>query len=148
ITDGTRCATQQCRNFGTGLGKPENVVDKEQNVLILLVAKILSDCQASQRDAQTGAGRLVHLAVNKSHSRFVKGVLLDDTSLVHFVVQIIAFAAALAYTCEHRYATMKFGNIVDELHDDNRFTHSRATEGADLAPFQEWANQIDDLDAG
>jgi len=53
------------RHLRTRLREAEDVVDKEQNVLALLVAEILGQRQARQADAGPRAGRLVHLAVDE-----------------------------------------------------------------------------------
>ena len=66
----------------------------------------------------------------------------------HLVIQVVAFARALADSGEHRDAAMELGDVVDQLHDDDRLAHAGAAEGADLAAFQERADQIDHLDAG
>ena len=43
---------------------------------------------------------------------------------------------------------MEFGDVVDQLHDDDGLADACATERADFAALQERADQIDDLDAG
>ena len=42
---------------------------------------------------------------------------------------------------------MTLGDVVDQLHDDDRLADTRAAEKADLPAFYEWRDQIDDLDA-
>ena len=55
IADGARGAAEQRRHLGARLREPENVVDEEQHVLVLLVAEVLGDGEAAQRDAQARA---------------------------------------------------------------------------------------------
>ena len=43
---------------------------------------------------------------------------------------------------------MRFRNIVDQLHDDDRLANARTAEQADLAAFRVRGQQIDNLDAG
>ena len=69
VTDGARRAAEQRGHFGTGLRETENVVDEQQHVLVLFVAEIFGDGERGQRDAQTRAGRFVHLAVDQADSR-------------------------------------------------------------------------------
>ena len=42
---------------------------------------------------------------------------------------------------------MLLGDVVDQLHDDDRLTHPRATEEADLSAALIRGKQVDDLDA-
>ncbi len=123
-------------------------VDEQQHVLILLIAEIFRDGQTRQRHAQTGAGWFVHLAVNEGDFRFREIVLLDDVGLGHFVVKIVALARPLADAGEDRHTAVQFGNVVDQLHDDDGLAHAGAAEGADFAAFKKGTNQINDLDAG
>ena len=43
---------------------------------------------------------------------------------------------------------MQLGDVVDEFHDDDGLADAGAAERADLAAFQERANEVNDLDAG
>jgi len=72
VADGAGGAAQQGGHLGTGLGKAEDVVNKEQHVLVLLVAEVFSHGQAGKGHAQTRPGRLVHLAINKGDFGFVQ----------------------------------------------------------------------------
>ena len=126
----------------------KDVVDEQQHVLILLVAEIFGDGEPGQRDAQTRARRLVHLAVHESDFRRAEVVLFDDARLGHFLVEIVAFAGAFTDAGEHRHAAVELGDVVDQFHDDHSLADARAAKCADLAAFEERTNQIDDLDAG
>jgi hypothetical protein len=64
------------------------------------------------------------------------------------MVKIVAFARAFTNAGEHRYPAVEFGNVVDQFHDHHSLAHAGTPEGADLAAFQERANQVDDLDPG
>ena len=136
------------RHFGTGLRKPEDVVDEQQHVLILLVAEVFGDREAGQGHAQASAGRFIHLAVHQGDFRRAQVVLLDDSRFGHFLVEVVAFPGALADAGEHRHAAMELGDVVDQFHDDDRLAHAGAAERADLAALQEGADQINDFDAG
>ena len=63
-------------------------------------------------------------------------------------VKIVAFARTLAHAGEDGKTAVAFGDVVDQLHDDDRLADARAAERADLAALGEGTNQIDDLDAG
>ena len=91
---------------------------------------------AGERDAQTGAGRLVHLAVDQRDLRLAEILLVDDAGLGHFVVKIVAFAGALADAGEHGVTAVHLGDVVDQFHDDDGLADAGATERADLAALE------------
>jgi hypothetical protein len=108
---------------------------------MLLVAEVFGHRQAGQADPLAGAGRLVHLAEHE-------GRLLDDPRFSHLLDQVVALARALADAGEHRHAGMLLGDVPDQLLDDDRLADAGATEDPDLAALLEWADQVDDLEAG
>ena len=63
------------------------------------------------------------------------------------MVKIVALAGALTHPGKHRETAVYLGDVVDQLHDDDRLADARAAECADLAALREGANQVDDLDA-
>ena len=99
VTHRRRHAAEQRRHLGAGLHEPEDVVDEQQHVLVLHVAEVLGDRERAQRDAQTHARRLVHLAVHE------RG-LLDDARLLHLDPEVGALTGALADAGEHRHTTV------------------------------------------
>ena len=72
----------------------ENIVDEQQHVGAHLVAEIFGHRDAGMRDAEAHARRFVHLA---EHERGLR----DDARLFHFVIEVVAFARALADAGEH-----------------------------------------------
>jgi peptide chain release factor 1 len=64
------------------------------------------------------------------------------------VIEVVAFAGALADPGEHRHAAVELGDVVDQLHDHDGLADAGAAERADLAALEERADQVDDLDAG
>ena len=148
ISDGAGGAAEQRRHLGAGLGEPEDVVDEEEHVLVLLVAEILRDREPGKGDAKTGAGRLVHLAVDERNLRRAQVLLVDDAGLRHFVVQVVAFTRAFADAGEDRHTAVQLRDVVDQLHDHHRLPDAGAAERTNLAALQEGADQVDHLDAG
>jgi hypothetical protein len=73
----------------------------------------LGDSQTSERDTGTSSGRLVHLTENESDLGLA--VELDDTGLLHFVVQIVALTGTLADTGEHGETTVCLCDVVLEI---------------------------------
>ena len=66
--------------------------------------------QTGQGDTGTSTRGLVHLAEHKGVLGLA--VELDDTSLLHFVVQVVALTSALTDAGEDRVATVGLGNVV------------------------------------
>src|SRR5947209_9481060 len=64
------------------------------------------------------------------------------------MIEVVAFARALAYAGEHRIPAMRLRNVVDQLHDDDGLADTSAAEQADLAAFGVGRQQIDDFDTG
>jgi len=148
ITDRRGCAPKQRRHFRPRLRETKDVVDEQQNVLVAFIAEIFRHRQGGERDAQTGARRLVHLPVNERHFGFAQILLVDDASLAHFRVKIVAFAGALADPGENGEPAVAFCNVVDQLEDDDGLADACAPECANFAALRERTNQVDDLDAG
>jgi hypothetical protein len=71
----------------------------------------------------------------------------DDAALLHLKPQVIALTGTLADAPEHGNAAVLEGDVMDELHDDDRLADARAAEQSDLAAPQVGLEQVDDLDA-
>ncbi len=149
VADGAGCAAQQGRHFRAGLGKAENVVNEQQHVLVLFVAEVFGDREGGESNAETGAGRLVHLAVHQTDAgagfqnrqsvrpslqmAFFVFLANDDVGLGHFIIEIVALAGALADPGEHRDAAVQLGNVIDQFHDNDGLADACAAESADFA---------------
>lgn len=66
--------------------------------------------QTSQGNTSAGSWRLVHLTEHQGH--FGLAVKVDDTSLLHFMVQIVTLTGSLADTSEDRETTVGLGDVV------------------------------------
>ena len=100
IADRRGNAPQKCRDFGPGLGKAEDIVDEEQNVLALFVTEVFGQGQPRQANPSACPWRLVHLAVDEG--RLGAGTVeLDDAGIDHLMVEVVALAGALADAGEH-----------------------------------------------
>ena len=146
-----RDAAEQRGHLRPGLGEPEDVVDEEQHVLAL-VAEVLGDRQAGERDAGAGARRLVHLAVDQRRlgarrRAVVRGRVHVHLGLDHLPVEVVALPGALADAGEDRVAAVHLGDVVDQLLDQHRLADPGAAEQADLAAARVGAEQVHDLDA-
>ena len=142
IADGRGNAAEQRRHFRARLGEAEDVVDEEQHVLAL-VAEILGDRQAGQADAGARARRLVHLAVDQRRLGAFAAALLVDAGFDELVIEVVAFAGALADAGEHREAAMRLGDVVDQFLDEHGLADAGAAEQADLAAARIGREQVE-----
>src|SRR5690606_21465464 len=94
-----------------------------------------------QRNAQTVAGRFVHLTEHHGH-------LVQNVRVVHFVIEVVTFTGTLTHTGEHGVTTVALGDVVDEFHHVHGLADAGAAEQADLTALGERADQVDHLDAG
>ncbi len=68
--------------------------------------------------------------------------------LDHLVVEVVALCGTLAHAGEHGVATVRLGDVVDELHDEHGLADTGAAEQADLAALGVGRQQVHHLDAG
>src|SRR5205085_1037967 len=99
-------------------------------------------------DAETRAGRFVHLAIDEGDLGLAEVLLVDDAGLAHFAVEIVALAGTLTDAGEDGVTAVALGDVVDELHDDDGLADAGTAEGADFAALGEGTDEVDDLDAG
>ena len=128
------------------MGKAEDVIDKEQHVLTLFVAKVFRQGQAGQANPGAGAGRFVHLA--KHQRRLGIAILFDHPRFQHFVVKVVPLAGSFTNSGKNRIAAVALGNVVDQLHDNNRFANPGAAKQADFTALGVRRQQVHHLDAG
>lgn len=78
--------------------------------MTLNVSEVFRHSQTSQSDTGTGSWRLVHLTEHQGDL----GVTLevDDTGLLHFVVQVVTLTGTLADTSEDGETTVSLGDVV------------------------------------
>ena len=116
-------------------------------VLAHFVAEVFGHRETGERDAQAVARRLVHLAVHHRDLGVLEVVLVDDARLDHLVIEVVAFASALADAREHGQTAVLLGDVVDQLEHVDGLADAGAAEQADLAALRERHEQVDDLDA-
>mmetsp|Transcript_32191 Transcript_32191/g.44139 ORF Transcript_32191/g.44139 Transcript_32191/m.44139 type:complete len:216 (+) Transcript_32191:922-1569(+) len=147
VTDSRRNTTQQGRHLRTSLGESENVVDKKQHILTFVVTEVLSDSQTGQGDTRTGTRGLVHLTVHEGDLRVLQVFHVNDTSLFHFVVQIISFTSSLTDTSKNRETTVSFRNIVDQFHNQDSFSDTSTTKQTNLTSLSVRGQQVNNLNS-
>lgn len=90
--------------------KCHNFSCMQLTILSLLVTEIFSDSKTSKSDTSTGSWWLVHLTEDKGDLGLA--VKLNDTSLLHFVVQVVTLTSTLTDTGEDGVTTVSLGNVV------------------------------------
>jgi len=136
ITHGARHTAEERGHFRTGLREAEDVVDEDEHVRVFLIAEILGDRQTREADAQTRIRRLVHLAVDQRAG-------VDDARLLHFQIEIVPFARALAHAAEHGLTAVSLRDVVDQLHDDDGLADAGAAEETDLSALHERRDEVE-----
>ena len=71
-----------------------------------------------------------------------------DLGFDEFVIEVVAFARALADAGENRIAAVGLGDVVDQFLNQYGFADAGAAEQADFAALGVGREQVDDLDAG
>jgi peptide chain release factor 1 len=137
-------------HLGTCLGESENIVDEEQHILTLSVTEVLSNSETSEGHTGTSTWGLVHLTVHKGGLGTVDGlslvVHLDDTTFNHLVVEIITLTGTFTDTGKHRVTTVVHGDIVDKLHDHDRFADTGTAKKSNLTTLSVGGEQVHNLD--
>ena len=141
VADRRGHAAHQCGNLRACLYIAENIVDKQQHVLLFHIAEVFRHGQTGQCNAHTRSGRFVHLA---EHERG----LAQYAGFRHLAPQIVALSRAFADTGEDGVAAVLGGDVVNQLLNEHGLADTGAAEQTDLAAFGIRRKQIDDLDTG
>ena len=101
VTHRGRHAAEERGHFAARLREAEDVVDEQQRVGAGLVAEVFGHREGREGDAETGSGRLVHLA--EHHARLIDNAAagVADLGFLHFEPEVGAFAGPLADAGEH-----------------------------------------------
>ena len=131
-------------------------------ILTLLVTEVLGDGETSKGDTGTGTWGLVHLTEDKGDLGLA--VELNDTSLLHFVVQIVTLTSTLTDTSEDRVTTVSLGDVVlwqlsvntnwtssgietyDKLLNEDGLADTSTTEKANFSTTSVRCQKVDNLD--
>ena len=135
-------------HFAARLREAENVVDEEQGVGTGLVAEIFGHREGRESDAETGSGRLVHLA--EDHARLIDNAAagVADFGFLHFEPEARAFTRTLADAGEHGVTAVGGGDAGDQLGENNRLAETGTAEQTGFTTADERREQVDNLDAG
>ena len=94
---------------------------------------MLRHCQSRKTNPHAGTRGFIHLAVAESHLGFGEVVSIDNPRFLEFLVEVIAFTGAFAYTSKHRNTTMLLGDVIDQLLNKDRLANPGAAKKANLA---------------
>ena len=143
-------AAEERGHLGARLGEAEDVVDEEEHILSLVVAKVLGDGESGESYARARARGLVHLSVHERSLRSFGGALaeLDDACFNHLVVEVISLAGALADARKDTVSSVVGGDVIDELHNNDGFSDARTAKETNLTSLGVGGEKIDDLDTG
>ena len=114
------------RDLAACLDIAEDIVDKEQDILLLPVSEVLGHGEPGEGHAHPGPGRLVHLAEDQSG-------LFNNARISHLPPEVVALAGPLSYAGENRIAAVLGGDVVYEFLDEYGLAHTGAAEQSDLA---------------
>src|SRR6218665_3764761 len=128
-------------DVGTGLSEAEDIVNEEQHVLLLHVTEVFRHRQCRQRNPQTRARRIIHLA--KDQPRFI-----EHPRLFHLVDKVISLTSTLAHTGKPRDTTVVLCNTLDHLLDKNGLANTSTTEQTNLETMHIRGEQVNRLNTG
>jgi len=144
VSDGGGDTSKQGGHLGAGLGESEDVVDKEQHILSLVVSEVLSDGQAGQADSSSGTRGLVHLAVDQ-RSLGTRAIGDDHLRVDHLVVQIISLSGSLSDSGEDGVPSVLLGDVVNQLHDEHSLADSGSSEKSNFTSSSVRSKKINNL---
>lgn len=143
VSNCRRNSSKQRRNLRIRLSESENIIYEQKNISLFFVSEILSQRETRQSNSRSRAWRLIHLSHYQSGATF--SIQINNTELLHFLIQIVTFSSSFSYSSENRETSVHLRHIVNQFHDQNRFSHSRASEQANLSSFNIRGNQVNHL---
>ena len=141
ITQPRRHLPHQARHFRAGLDKPENIVDQQQHIAVLVVPEILGHRQGGMTHPEAAARRLIHLAEDHHH-------VGQHASVFHIAVKLLAFAAAFANAAKNADPFLVPHHVVNHFGEQHRFANPRTAKKPGLAAALQRHQHVDGLDAG
>ena len=131
----------QSRHLHTCLDEAEDVVDEEQDIAVLVVAKILGHRQCGMANSESAARRFIHLCEHHHHVR-------EDAGRLHLSVEFLALSTPFADATEDADAVMMTDHVVNDLGQQHGLTDAGSAKEPSLATAFQGHEHIDDLDAG
>ena len=97
---------------------------------------------------QLGRIHLGQVPAARFHALLERLAIADHAALDHLSQQVVSLTGTLTYAGEDREAVILLGDIVNQLHDQDRFAYTRAAEEADLSTLGVGLQEVNHLDAG
>ena len=141
VTYCRRHTSEQGRHFRTRLCKPEDVINKQQYILIFHITKILCHRKTGQTHTHTCSRWFIHLSVHQC-------CFINNTAFFHLIIKIISFSCPLSYTGKYGKSSVSGCYVVNQFHDQNRLSYPGTTEQTDLSTFRIRTDQIHNFNSG
>ena len=127
---------EQSRNFRTCLSKAEDVIDKEQHILVLHIAEVFRHSQAGECHTQTSSRGFIHLSEDK-------GSIFQNPCFFHLNPQVVTFTGTLTNAGEHRGTTEVARHTGNHFLNQHCLTNASTTEQTDLTTLNVRGEQVD-----
>ena len=98
---------------------------------MVMITEVFRHRQTGQPNTHSGTRRFIHLSVHQ-HG------LVQNTTVLHFMIHVISFAGSLPYAGNDGHSTMFLGDIMDQLLNQYGFTYSRTTKQTNLTTLGIW----------
>merc|ERR1719499_436888 len=147
VTDSGRNTSEQRTDFGTGLRESENVVNEQQHVLSVDITEVFGLGQTSKSNSHSHTSRLVHLSEHKSAFGLSSVMNFNNSSVTHFVVEVISFTSSFSDAGEHRVTTVTHSDVVNQFHNQDRFSDTSTSKQTNLSSFLVRGNQVNDFNS-
>jgi hypothetical protein len=107
-----RHAAEQGRNLGARLREAEDVVDEQERIAALFIAKVFGNGQGGERDPQAGPRRLRHLAVNQRRFRLLAVFRINDAGFFKLIPKVGSLTGAFAHSGEDGNASVLLATLL------------------------------------
>ena len=107
---------------------------------MLPVSEIFCHRKTGLRHSHTGSRRFVHLPEHE-------GCLVNNPGFIHLCPQVISLPGAFSHPGKNRISAVFRGDVMDQLLNQHRFTHSGTAEQSDFTAFCIRCQEVDDFDS-
>lgn len=145
ITYGAGHTAKKGGHFGTGLGKAEDIINKQQCVLARGIPEPFGHGERCKCHAKAGTGGLIHLAEDHCRLGNNRTIGFPDFGFLHFQPKVITFTSSFTDPSKNRITTMLAGNSGDKFGEDNGFTKTRTAEQACFATTNQRGQEVNNL---
>ncbi|EKD29469.1 MAG: hypothetical protein ACD_78C00393G0003 [uncultured bacterium (gcode 4)] len=141
VPNGRRDTSEEGRDFWTGLGESEDIIDEEEDITFLDITEVFCHRETRKGDAGTRSWCFIHLS--EDHGCFV-----DNSGFFHLVVEIIPLTGTFSDTGDDRVSSVFWCDIMDEFLHDDGLPNSGSSKESDFPSFEHRSDEINDFDTG